>query len=486
VKHQVDLLVSGGIVVTMDPARRVLDDGAVAVDRGHIVAVGPAAEVESSVVPKRRLDARRKILLPGLIDAHAHAGHTLFKTLGAHLPSREWLRITGEAYFHATTPKSWSADGRLAALERVRFGITTGVMMLGNEPRTDDPVYGQAFARASASVGGRTIVSVGPASPPWPRRFTRWEDSDARPREVRYEESLGVTEELVRTLHGADGGRTRVMVGPSYLSVPVSRTISTDPSLAGVAAATARDMRTLADRYGVFIHTHAYGRELEYAEEHFEGYLGPDVLLAHCTGLTEREIAILAERDVKVAHCAKAHRAYTERCPVPELVDAGVTVAVTSDASAPDRTFDLFETMRSAQRLQRVYFRNASVLPPGTMLESVTIGAARAVGIEAEVGSLEPGKRADLVLVDTWRPHMVPALAPIWQLVMGAVGHDVTHVFVDGAPIVQEGRCVTVDEDEVLREAEDEARHMVERAGLEYLSVLGSGFWGSSGLAGAH
>jgi cytosine/adenosine deaminase-related metal-dependent hydrolase len=170
------------------------------------------------------------------------------------------------------------------------------------------------------------------------------------------------------------------MVGPPRFSVPSRHDLFFDNAYAAYAAREAADTRRLAETYGVRIHTHAYGETVEYLHNHIPHLLNDNVLLVHCTGISSREIEILAEAGVHVAHCPTARRPY-------ELMDAGVTVAVASDASAPDRSFDLFETMRTAQKLQRVHFADPSYLPPEKMLETVTIDAARAIGMP-EVGSL--------------------------------------------------------------------------------------------------
>lgn len=478
---KVDVLITGALIVTMDPGRRVIPGGAIAISGDRIAFVGSEQEAEGTIEPGHTIDARRKAVLPGMIDAHAHGGHTLFKMIGAHLPSSQWLDLIAAVYFNATTPAYWYADGLLAAAERIRAGITCGVMMLGNEPRTDGPAFGEAFASGSAAVGGRTVLSIGPPGPPWPRGVTRWEENRPQRHAATYAECLAVTEALTRKLHPSAEGRIRVMLGPSYMPA------GTNDDAPGAedrrdTGRVADDIRALAERHGTFIHLHAYGGEIQRVFRHYEGFLGPDVLLAHCTGITESEQKLLRQLDIKVAHCPKAHRAYSARCPVPELIDLGVRVAVTSDASAPDRTFDLFEAMRAAQRLQRAHFHDPMLLPPGKMLESVTIDAAEAIGMAGEFGSLEVGKKADLMLVDLWRPHLVPSLVPVWQLVHAATAGDVCDVFVDGRQVVSDGRCVDVREDDVMARATEEAVRMVGRAKIEPLLELPPSGWMQSRL----
>jgi cytosine/adenosine deaminase-related metal-dependent hydrolase len=477
---KVDLLITSGRVVTMNPRREVFEDGAVAISNGRIVGVGPGEEVSAGVHPSRTVDARRKVVLPGFIDAHAHAGHSLTKGIGSHLRTDEWARLLDRVHFHATTPEYWYVDGLLSGLERLRFGTTTAVMMLGSQPRTDLPDYGEAFAQGASRSGARTLVSVGPPAPPWPKHFTNWKDEAPSEVDVTYEQCLEVTEELIRSWTSKDVTNIGAMVGPPRFSVPSRHDLFFDNAYAAYAAREAADTRRLAETYGVRIHTHAYGETVEYLHNHIPHLLNDNVLLVHCTGISSREIEILAEAGVHVAHCPTARRPYMgPRCPVPELMDAGVTVAVASDASAPDRSFDLFETMRTAQKLQRVHFADPSYLPPEKMLETVTIDAARAIGMP-EVGSLEAGKHADVILVDTFRPHAMPSLTPVWQLVQSGLGADVTDVFVNGNHVVAGGRVVEVNENDAMLAAEVEARKMISRAGIQAVLDEQSGFWRQS------
>jgi 5-methylthioadenosine/S-adenosylhomocysteine deaminase len=476
-----DLLITGGLVVTMDDRRRVIEDGAVAIADGRIQLVGPASEVARSVSATRTIDATRKVVLPGFIDAHAHAGHSLTKGIGAHLPTNEWATLLDDVYFRATTPEYWYFDGLLSGLERLRFGTTTAAMMLGSQPRTDHPDYARSFARGSTRSGARTLISIGPPAPPWPKRFVEWRNGTPKEIEVTYERCVAVTEELLQDWTAATPQSVRAMVGPPRFSVPSRHDLFFNTAHMQYGRREADDTRRLADRYGVRIHTHAYGETVAYLHEHYPHLLGDDVLLVHCTGISAAEVEILARSDVKVAHCPTARRPYMgPRCPVPELMEAGVTVAVASDASAPDRSFDLFETMRTAQKLQRVHFADPAYLPPEKMLETVTVDAAKAIGMSEEVGSLEIGKRADIVLVDTFHPHLTPFLAPIWQLVHSSLGTDVSDVFVDGEAVVSGGRVLRVAEDEAMHMAEDEARSMISRAGIQGVLANQAGFWGQT------
>jgi len=194
--------------------------------------------------------------------------------------------------------------------------------------------------------------------------------------------------------------------------------------------------------------------------------LGPDVHLQHCRGITVDEVAILAESGTHVTH-SPGPGDVRGVCPVPELMVAGANVAVTTDGTSPKTSFDLFQAARKAQLLHQVRLRDLHLLPAGKLLEMVTIDAARALGWDNDLGSLEVGKRADLAVVDLRQPHLVPNWMVVHRLVYEAVGQDVATVIVDGRVLMQDRRVLTVDEPAALDFAEVEARAVVARAGLE-------------------
>lgn len=160
-------------VVTMDGARRILEDGAVRVAGDRIVQVCPTAE--ATIAPGDRvIDCRGKLVIPGLIDAHGHAGHCLIRSIGVDT-NPLWMKIVTPVYYHFTTREFWYADGLVSGLERLRAGVTTGVSIISSMPRSDDPQFAVNHARAYGEIGLREIVCVGPAGLPWPRTVTRWE-----------------------------------------------------------------------------------------------------------------------------------------------------------------------------------------------------------------------------------------------------------------------------------------------------------------------
>ena len=477
-----DLVVEGGTLVTMDAANRVVEDGALAIVGDRIVAVGSRAEVAAQISGARKtIDARRHAVLPGLIDTHGHGGHTLARTIGAHTRPYGWRAMIDHIYFRSATEAYWYADGALSALERLKFGTTTGIAMLGSAPRTDRPEFARAFARGYGEVGNRVIVGVGPPRPPWPRKFSYWDGMTKTDRKVSYEEVIAVTEELIAKDNHSWGGRVSMWVSASRFLAPSRLDPMFRDEQIPFARRQAEDMRRLADTYRTGIHTHSYGGAIQYVHDHFPGLLGPDVLLAHCTGLSSSEVEIFARTGTRVAHCPSSGR-YTDDhdpCPVPQLLDAGAVVAIASDGTNSS-SFDLFKDVRRAMYIQRYEQKNRYVLPPGKALKMVTIDAARAIGRDADLGSLEIGKRADVVLLDLWKAHLQPINMLVDQIVAKAMGSDVDTVVCDGRLVLERGRATQVDENAILERVIAEAGLMRERAGLEPLLGHAAGFWDCS------
>ena len=474
-----DLLLVHGTVVTMDPARAILEDGAVAIEGNRLVAVGPAAEVQRRHPARRTIDCRGKAVIPGLIDAHGHGGHSLLKTLGCDTPS-VWMRIVTPTYFHFTTPEFWYADGLVSALERLRAGVTCGVSVMGSMPRSDDPTFGNNHARAYAEVGVREVVCVGPCHTPWPHAVSRWDSGQRERREVTLEEALAGAEAVIETWnHGADD-RIRVFITPFTIVPSVEPSSPTPPELATSLTAhdrlQARRIREIAARWKTRIHSDAFGGMVRLAAQDDEhALLGPDVHIQHLTEISLEEVHILAETGTSAGHAPGG------LCPVPELLDAGVNVAITTDGTSPRRPFDLLHAARQAQFAQQLLNRDRYLLPVGKLLEMITIDAARALGWDDELGSLEVGKKADLAVLNLRQPHLVPNWMVVHRLIYEANGHDVETVIVDGKVVMEDRRVLTVDEPAALDAGEREARALVARAGLEaHLTPPG---WGRTRLA---
>jgi 5-methylthioadenosine/S-adenosylhomocysteine deaminase len=472
-----DILIINGIVVTMDPARRVIENGAVAITGDRIVAVGTTAEVTAQHGAPKVIDASRKIVMPGFIDAHAHAGHGFIKTLGGGR-NDEWYKACGYTYTQGSTPAFWRAEAQLAALERLRFGVTTGVSLLGGGDtilRTDHPAYGDAHCDGVQEVGTRSVVAVGSTRPPHPLTYGTWDGAKATTWEAGFEQQFATCQTLIKTWHGSHGQRLNIaLITPTLRKEHRAELSAADMDL---AMAQAKQVSSLARDNGlVFTQDGHTTGSVAFADE--MGILGPEALLSHSTGLTEAEIDICARTDTKIAHNPSAIASVLARCPAIELMDAGVTVAIGSDATAPDRNGDMFRHMQQAMHYHKTFFKDPKVLPPGKALEMCTIDGAKALGMEAEIGSLEVGKKADVVLVDMARPHMYPLHMPVFRLVCFANGNDVSTVIVDGRVLMEDRVVTSVSETKVLDTAQAEAELMIDRGGYRELLEPLPTFWG--------
>ncbi len=476
-RESVDILITGGTVITMDSVRRVLDDGAVAIRADRIVAVGNTAELVAKYSGRQVIDAKRKIVMPGLIDGHGHAGHGLVKSLGMDMD--QFYPATEKIYARGSTVDFWRAEALLTGVERVRFGVTTALSMFGGGDmimRTDDEKYGDAYLQATKDVGIRYFLAVGPRRQPFPNTFTEWSGDSARDVAVSFEKELAVSEALIKRWQGQGDGRINLAVTfPTH--IPAEHNVTGD-ALEELKV-RARATRALSREYGLrFTQDGHTTGSVKFADE--IGLLGPDAILSHATEFTPEEIAILARTNTRIVHNPSANAATRRRFQLVELLDAGVTVMLGSDGVAPDRSYDMFRHMFQAMRYHRFYWRDTNVLPPGKVLEMVTVDAAKALGLEKEIGSLEAGKKADVILIDWWRPHMVPMNMPLYRVAYFANGNDVSTVLVNGRVLMRDRKVLSVNEDAVLALAQREADAAIKRTGLAPLLATPEGFWGRS------
>ncbi|MFC3613412.1 amidohydrolase family protein [Lutimaribacter marinistellae] len=475
-----DLLITNATIIPVDPARRIIENGAIAIEGRHIVALGPNEEITRDHDAPRSIDAEGKVAIPGLIDAHAHAGHGLIKTMSMH-DGDAWEALCGSVYTTGSTPEFWYAESRLAALERIRFGVTCGVSLLGGGDtimRTDDPAYGDAHMEGVRSVGGRDVMAVGPTRAPHPLKYA---DGGNNPREVDFDRQLETSLDLLTRWHGTSEERLNIA-----LLYPVLR----DEHERNMAAADYADACAQAQRVaraareaGVVFTQDGHQRGSIRRASALD-LLGPNALLSHAIDLHEDEIELCAQTGTSIAHNPSAVASIMGRCPAIELMDRGVTVALGSDATAPDRSGDMFRHMQQAMHYHRRHFRDPGILPPGRALEMATIEGARALGMEDRIGSLEPGKLADVVLVDMRRPHLSPPNMAVHRLVCFANGNDVDTVIVGGEVVLENGRPCRVSEDDILDDAAREADLMIDRTDSRAALQVPPGFWSAQRYGG--
>jgi 5-methylthioadenosine/S-adenosylhomocysteine deaminase len=439
------LVIRNGRVLTMNDRLDIVE-GTVVIAGGRIVSVGGESRSDPHA---SEIDAGGKLVLPGFIQTHVHLCQTLFRGLADDLPLLAWLRKRIWPFEAAHTPASLRASTRLAAAELLRTGTTSVLTM--------ETVYdSEAVLDALAESGLRATVGkcLMDSDPEAPARLKQ----SAGP---AIEETLAIR----RRWHGAADGRLQVALAPRF-AVSCSREM-----LEAVAATSAET--------GLLVHTHAAEQrdEVDFVRrlsgglgnlEYFArlGLATPRLCAAHCVWLSDTEQALAAEHQIKVAHCPGSNlKLGSGIAPVPELRDRGVTVSLGADGAACNNRLDMFDEMRLAATLQ------AMRIAPGRLTARdvvwmATREGARTLGLDADIGSLEPGKRADLIIVDADRAHTAPGVDPYSTLVYACHGSDVVTTIIDGHVLLDDRRLTRLDEAAVADEARREARALVSRAGV--------------------
>ena len=480
-----DILITHGSLITMDPKREVIEDGAIAIERNRIIDIGRTADLIAKHRAPKVIDAKRMVAMPGLIDGHAHAGHGLVRALAGE-DWGTWGKACEKIYSSGTTEEFWYTEALLSALERLKCGVTTGVTMLGGGPnlfRTDDPIFGDRHCEAVSQVGTRSFVVVGPCPPPLPRTYARWHGSSRRDVIVRFEDILATCETLIKRWHKKNDGQIHICltIPPYKAEIALTQQQFDDFKVRSQA------IRKLQRKHGVLFHQDGHRRgSIKFAYETLKDPLGPDSSLGHSVNLTAEEIEICRKTDVRIVHNPTSNVSARGRCPVPELLEAGVTVILGSDGNSPNTGYDMFRHMVYCLHYHRTYYRNTTYLPGGKVLEMVTIDSARALGMEKEIGSLEVGKRADIILVDTAKPHLSPFNMPVYQVLYFANGSDVDTVIVDGKVLMENRVVKTVNEEEVMGMAQRESEAVLDRMGLRDLLKTHEQFWGHAQYPWVH
>jgi 5-methylthioadenosine/S-adenosylhomocysteine deaminase len=419
--------------------------GAVSVRDGRIAAVGDEPSPSHDVV----VDANGAYLLPGFVQTHIHLCQTLFRSYADDMRLLDWLRRRIWPMEAAHTPASLRAAARLACLDLLQSGTTT-VLTMETVHDTD------AVFEAVRDIGIRaTVGKCMMDAPP--------EDAPARLREDT-NRSIDESVALHRRWHNTSNGRIRAAFAPRF-AVTCSRAL-----LEGVAALS---------RVGLtLVHTHAAEQreEVEIIRResglsnveylHQVGLLSPRLSAAHCVWVNPQEQDLLAAQQVKVTHCPSSNlKLGSGLAPVPEMLGRGICVSLGSDGAACNNHLDMFAEMRLAALIQSARSGPGS-LNARQALVMATRHGARALGLEDEIGSVQAGKRADLILVDRRGPHAAPDADPYSTLVYAARPTDVRLTMVDGEMLVREGVPVAVDAAEIIAAAGREARALASRAGL--------------------
>ena len=488
-KEKVDLLILHGTLLTMNDSGTIIEGGGVAIKGDTIIDVDKSSKLIKKYSTDETINAKRKAIMPGLVDTYGHAGHGLIG--GFHNPLHGWP--AGRLYWQATTEEWWYAEAQLAATERLRFGTTTGASIIGSTPaRTDSPIFGIRNAEAYAKVGIRAVLGVGPPdlfiphiASPWSGGFL--EEGKWIQKEFTYDDALSNAVKIIKKWHNGANGRIRIALAPAYLfgrhTTRGRFGHKYTPENIPVMLEKAEEIRKLADHYNTQIHTHIFGGSIDFALKHFgrdrvENLLGTDVVIAHGNGLTQSEIKIVGTTRTNVATApSTGENVWYGYAPILELLEAGANVTISTDGSAPRFSFDLFKDISRAMWHQWIKYNSMEVLPGGKALRMVTIDAAKALGIDKQVGSLEKGKKADIILIDLDQPHLTPETYLPHLLTYYVNGNDVDTVLVDGKILMKNKTITSVNKDEVLELARTEAEKAFERVELDDFKPSDRTFW---------
>jgi len=454
--EEVDLLIEGGVVVTMDPAGRILYDGAAAIRDGHIVAVGERGELAGRYRARRTLEGRGKALLPGFVDTHHHCLQNYLKGSRDDLALVEWIDqvsspriVMAVADYRAGRYDLQYHATRLGCVEALLCGITT---LLNMEWATHPDLIGVYEAAGIRAVHTLTMTD-----------YDQW----GRPGMLLpMPEAYALADQLLERCRRSAGGRVQFRYG---LACPNSCT-----------GDLMREARARASAQGVGVHIHIAETKFEWDNIHDLygttptrylynlGLLGPDVLGAHCIWLNDDDIALLKETETKVSHNPECNMKVADGvAPVAKMLKAGVTVSLGTDSCAVNDNMDMFEAARLAAILQKVTVNDPAAVPAYQALEMATLGGAKALGLGDEVGSIEVGKKADLILVDLSGYHLRPINNLVNNLIYCAsAARDVETVIVDGRIVVEGRKLLTLDAEAVFAEAEAYAARRFREAGL--------------------
>jgi len=433
-KNSADLLITNGIVLQMDAENTRIQNGAVAVVKDKIVAVGTRDEF-ANWNAVRVIDAEGGIIMPGLVNAHTHAAMTCFRGLADDLPLMTWLN---EHIFPAESRLDEETVYRgslLACAEMIRSGTTCFCDMY---------LFEGAVARAAHTAGVRAVV--GEVLYDFPS-----------PNYGEIVQGFAYTEKLIEKWR--DDPLITIAVEPHspYLCAP---------DLLKQASEQAR-----RHQIPLIIHLSETQSEVEGIKEKYgrtpvgflddQGVLAPNLLACHCVVLNDDDISLLKDHDVKVAHNPESNMKLASGvAPVPKMLDKGICVALGTDGCASNNNLDIFLEMDTAAKLHKVDTLDPTVMDATTVLRMSTIDGARALGLDHEIGSLEPGKAADIIVIDTRKPHLTPMYNPVSHLVYAARGSDVAYSVINGNEVMNKGKFSSLDEVKVMADVEEIAEEI--------------------------
>ncbi|MGA2460330.1 MAG: amidohydrolase [Candidatus Bathyarchaeia archaeon] len=448
-----NVIIEGATIVTMDDSRRVVNDGTLVIEQDRIAKICKHHELQKTQYHGYEiLDARGKAIFPGFINAHTHVAMQLFRGICEDQPNSLYDYIFPmERYL---TGEDCYIGSLLGCVEALKSGVTC---------ISDHYHFMEHTAKAVEETGIRGVLAhkiweIDLSDPP---RY----DLKAKRGVYNYvreeaEKRLAEGVKLVREWHNAASGRITCRLGPH-----APDTCSTE---------ILQRIRELASKHnvGIFIHCSQSEMEVQQIQRRSRksgsvdyldniGFLGPDVLAAHCIFVNQKEIRVLRNTGTKVSHNPVSNAEDGVVAPIVDMLGLGVTVGLGTDCFS----MDILSEMRHAALLNKVKHGNPLVISARKVLEMATRGSAQCLGLEKEIGSLQEGKKADIVIVDLRKPHLVPMKSVETNLVYYALPSDIDTVIINGEIVVKDGRVTTIDENMILEKARKTARDWWKRSG---------------------
>jgi 5-methylthioadenosine/S-adenosylhomocysteine deaminase len=428
-RRTVSLVLTNGVVVTVDRDKRVIQRGGVAIDGRDIVAVDTTERIAAGFRGRATIDAAGGVIMPGLINTHTHAPMVLFRGLADDLALMDWLqKYIFPAEAKTVSPEFVRAGTRLAALEMIESGTTT---------YTDMYYFEDEIARATKASGLRGVLG---------ETIIQFPVADAK----TPADSLALAERFAKEFANDD------LITPA-VAPHAMYTNDTD---------TLKACRALADRLHIPLITHLAetNDEVKTANDKYHmtptaylesiGFFGPRTLVAHAVHVTPADIQMLAARHVGVSHNPESNMKLASGiAPVESMRRAGVVVGLGTDGAASNNDLDMFGAMRQAAFLHKLVNDDPRAIPAPVAVEMATIDGARALGMEKEIGSLEPGKRADVIVVSMASARQTPMYNAVSHLVYVTRGDDVRTTIVNGRVLMRDRKVLSLDEPKVLAEA---------------------------------
>lgn len=443
-----NLLIDNATIVSYK--EKIIRQGAIAVEDCTIIDVGKSADLKHKYTRGYdRIDAKGKIVIPGLINTHQHAAMSLLRGYADDLPLQEWLEKWIWPIEKHMNPHDIYVGALLTAVESIMSGTTTVNTMYHYAPEENE-------AKAFADAGLRGVV--GHVCFSW-----------------RKKEDKKALENLARNWHNKDNGLIRTSVDPHA-------PYTVDP---GYMKELHKTRKYLNDKYGseqtpIISHMHV-AETADEAEKTCEafgvntknglmayldslGVLDECVIAAHCVTLTETDMEIMKRRKVKASHNPVSNlKLASGISPVPTMLNKGITVSLGTDSPCSNNTADMFEVMKTTAILHKGINRNSTLIPARQILKMATIEGAKALSWENEIGSIEEGKRADLAIIDVSKPHLCPMYDETSHLVYAAKGSDVETVIINGNIVMENRTLTTVDAKEAMQMAEKAKRNLLDK-----------------------